>query len=83
MVLLRFPFDASLTSVDIQFLDVSIQLINSKKALKSIDLSIGGEGIQGQWEDLEANGRKVTFNAARYSSEMMCRAMTILTLPRL
>lgn len=84
MVLLRFSFDASLISVDIQFLDVSIQLINYKKALKSIDLSIGGEDIQAQWEDFEANVRKVTFSAARYSTEnnVSCNdsAYTITTL---
>lgn len=43
------------SDVPLLIYDVSIQLINYKKALKSIDLSIGGEDIQAQWEDLEAN----------------------------
>lgn len=53
------------SDVPLLIYDVSIQLINYKKALKSIDLSIGGEDIQAQWEDFEANVRKVTFSAAR------------------
>jgi hypothetical protein len=49
-------------------LDLTIRLIDSSKAFKSIDVSIGGKDINTHWEVHDVggvSGRKTTFIAAR------------------
>jgi hypothetical protein len=47
--------------------DITIRLRDPKKELKSIDVSIGGEKVELQWESDEVNVRKTTLSPPRYA----------------